>query len=134
VPGVIEAATNTDLGNGFGTLCYGIALLFIGGVRMTRGGGVGWQALIGVLLVALGGSEMALPEAATLVLPLLLVVFGLILLTRDRSGLGRTGRTRPHHGIDGAYRSATRTSSSSVITNGGRARSRRFLPSAGRSQ
>jgi hypothetical protein len=87
VPGVIEGATNTDLGQGFGTLCYGIALLFIGGVRMTRGGGVGWQALIGVLLVALGGSEMALPDAASLVLPILLVVFGLILLTRDRSSL-----------------------------------------------
>ena len=89
VPGVIEGATNTDLGQGFGTLCYGVALLFIGGVRMTRGGGVGWQALIGLLLVALGGSELALPEAASLVLPILLVVFGLVLLTRDRSGFRR---------------------------------------------
>ncbi len=61
---------------GFGTLCYGVALLFIGAVRMTRGGGIGWQALIGVLLVALGGSEMVLPDAAALVLPILLVVFG----------------------------------------------------------
>jgi hypothetical protein len=89
VPGVIEGATNTDLGEGFGTLCYGVALLFIGAVRMTRGGGVGWQALIGVLLVALGGSQLAVPEAAGLVLPLLLVVFGLVLLTRDRSGFRR---------------------------------------------
>ena len=56
---------------------------------MTRGGGVGWQALIGVLLVALGGSELAMPSAAELVLPVLLVVFGLVLLTRDRSGWRR---------------------------------------------
>ena len=87
VPGLVEGATGQEFGQGFGTLCYGVALLFIGAVRMTRGGGVGWQALIGVLLVALGGSELALPDAASLVLPVLLVVFGLVLLTRDRSNL-----------------------------------------------
>lgn len=86
VPGLVEAATATELGPGFGTLCYGLALLFIALVRATRGGGVGWQALIGVLLVALGGSQMAVPDAVSLVLPVLLVVFGIILLTRDRSG------------------------------------------------
>lgn len=87
IPGLVEGL-GYSTGNGFGTLCYGVALLFIGAVRMTRGGGVGWQALIGVLLVALGGSEMAFPNAAELVLPILLVVFGLVLLTRDRSGSG----------------------------------------------
>lgn len=89
VPGLVETATGNNLGQGFGTLSYGVALLFIGLVRMTRGGGVGWQALIGVLLVALGGSQLALPDAAGLVLPILLVVFGLVLLTRDRSGFRR---------------------------------------------
>ena len=88
IPGLLEGL-HYQLGTGFGTLCYGIALLFIGAVRMTRGGGVGWQAVIGVLLVALGGSELALPSAADLVLPVLLVVFGLMLLTRDRSGFRR---------------------------------------------
>jgi hypothetical protein len=88
VPGLLEGL-HYQLGSGVGTLCYGVALLFIGGVRMTRGGGVGWQAVIGVLLVALGGSELALPSAADLVLPVLLVVFGLMLLTRDRSGWRR---------------------------------------------
>jgi hypothetical protein len=94
VPGLVEGATGTDLGQGFGTLCYGVALLFIGFVRMTRGGGVGWQALIGVLLVALGGSELALPAAASLVLPVLLVVFGLVLLTRERRPGGWRGMDR----------------------------------------
>ncbi|MEO8272604.1 MAG: hypothetical protein ABI620_00890 [Chloroflexota bacterium] len=88
IPGLV-ASMGYDLGEGFGTLCYGIALLFIGLIRFTRGGGIGWQALIGVLLVALGGSQLALPDAAGLVLPILLVVFGLVLLTRDRSGFGR---------------------------------------------
>ena len=88
VPGLFKSL-NYDLGTGFGTLCYGVALLFIALVRLTRGGGIGWQALIGALLVALGGSELAFSDAASLVLPILLVAFGLILLTRDRSALGR---------------------------------------------
>lgn len=88
IPGLVEGLGYFP-GPGFGKLCYGLALLFVGGVRMTRGGGVGWQALIGVLLVALGASEMALPSAADLVLPILLIALGLVLLTRDRSSLTR---------------------------------------------
>lgn len=84
IPGLVEGL-NFAPGPGFGTLCYGVALLFIALVRATRGGGVGWQALIGILLAALGASQMALPNAADLVLPVLLIVLGLILLTRDRS-------------------------------------------------
>jgi hypothetical protein len=84
VPGLF-AGLNYDLGQGFGTLCYGVAFLFIALVRVSRGGGIGWQAVIGMLLVALGGSELALPNAASLVLPILLVAFGLVLLTRGRS-------------------------------------------------
>jgi hypothetical protein len=88
IPGLVKSL-GSDLGPGFGTLCYGIALLFVALVRATRGGGVGWQALIGVLLVLLGGSQLAFPDAAELVLPILLVVFGLVLLTRDRSSWRR---------------------------------------------
>ena len=83
IPGLVKSL-NYDPGTGFGTLCYGAALLFIAAVRGSRGGGVGWQAVIGVILVALGGSELALPDAASLVLPILLVAMGLILLTRRR--------------------------------------------------
>jgi hypothetical protein len=84
VPGLFAAGLHYDLGQGFGTLCYGVAFLFIALVRVSRGGGIGWQALIGVLLVALGGSELALPDAASLVLPILLVALGIVLLTRGR--------------------------------------------------
>jgi hypothetical protein len=83
IPGLLEGL-GIIVGEGFGTLCYGIAFLFIGAVRMSRGGGIGWQVLIGGLLAALGASQLALPDAASLVFPALLVVLGIILLTRGR--------------------------------------------------
>lgn len=83
IPGLV-ASLGYDLGRGFGTLCYGVAFLFIALVRVSRKGGIGWQAVIGVLLVALGGSELALPDAASLVLPVVLVAGGLLLLMRGR--------------------------------------------------
>ena len=90
VPGLVESLGYT-FGAGFGTLCYGIALLFIALVRTTRNGGIGWQAVIGLLLAALGGSQMALPDASSLILPVLLVVTGVVLLTRDRGPRNRAG-------------------------------------------
>ncbi len=83
VPGLVKSL-NFEPGTGLGTLCYGVAFLFIALVRASRGGGIGWQAVIGIVLVALGGSELALPDAASLILPILLVTFGLVLLTRRR--------------------------------------------------
>jgi hypothetical protein len=83
IPGLLKGL-NIVVGEGFGTLCFGLAFLFIAAVRMSRGGGIGWQALIGALLAALGASQLALPNAASLVFPALLVVLGLILLTRGR--------------------------------------------------
>ena len=83
VPGLIKGF-GYSVGTGLGTLCYGVAFLFIAAVRASRGGGVGWQAVIGIILVALGASELALPAAASLVLPVLLVAVGLLLLTRRR--------------------------------------------------
>jgi len=83
VPGLVEALTGREF-NGLGTFAYGVAFLFIAAVRGSRGGGVGWQALVGTLLVVLGASQLALPDMATLVLPLLLVVLGIVLLTRGR--------------------------------------------------
>ena len=85
VPGLV-GSLGYNAGTGLGTLCYGIAFLFVAMVRASRGGGIGWQAVIGVILVALGGSQLALPDAASLILPILLVAFGLVLLTRRRDG------------------------------------------------
>jgi hypothetical protein len=86
IPGLLQGL-GVVIGDGFGTLCYGLAFLFIAAVRLSRGGGIGWQALIGGLLTALGASQLALPNAASLVFPALLVVLGLILLTRGREGM-----------------------------------------------
>ena len=78
-PGVLRGL-GADVGPGLGTLCYGLALIFIGAVRAVRGGGVGWQAILGLALTGLGASQLALPELAALTLPLLLVGLGLFLL------------------------------------------------------
>jgi len=85
IPGLLESAIVGYVAPpGLGTLCYGIALLFIAGVRLQRGGGVGWQALVGAALAALGASQLAVPAAADTLLPIVLVLLGLVLLTRSR--------------------------------------------------
>jgi len=81
VPGLI-AGLGYVPGPGVGSVAYGVAFLFIAAVRAARGGGYGWQALVGLLLLAIGLPELALPELASLVVPLLIVVLGVILLAR----------------------------------------------------
>ena len=82
VPGLIRGL-GYDVGPGVGSVAYGVAFLFIAAVRGARGGGWGWQAVLGVVLVALGASEMALPSLADVAVPLLLVALGIVLLTRS---------------------------------------------------
>jgi len=83
VPGLITGLGYVA-GPGVGAVAYGVAFLFIAAVRASRGGGLGWQALIGVLLVALGTSELALPDLASLAAPALLVLLGVALLAQGR--------------------------------------------------
>jgi hypothetical protein len=83
IPG-LSAGLGYDLGAGFGTFCYGLAFLFVAAVRAARRGGFGWQALFGVVLVALGGSEMATSSFAGLIVPVLLILLGVVLLFRGR--------------------------------------------------
>jgi hypothetical protein len=83
VPGLI-AGLGYDVGPGVGSVAYGVAFLFVAAVRASRRGGFGWQALIGILLVALGASELALPDLASLVVPALLVALGVGLLVQGR--------------------------------------------------
>jgi hypothetical protein len=83
VPGLLQGLHYAP-GPGFGTVCYGIAFLFIALVRAASRGGWGWQLIVGLVLLALGVSELAVPNVEQLVLPLLLVVVGLVLLTRRR--------------------------------------------------
>ena len=86
LPGAIEGLQGRDLGPGWGTLFFGLAFLFVALVRLWRGGGVGWQAFYGGILVLIGGSQIAKPDLAAFVWPILLLVIGGLLLVR---GTGR---------------------------------------------
>ena len=78
VPG---ALTNAGLAReGLGTLCLGIAFLFIAVVRIMSGGGIGWQAWFGGLLTLIGAVDLIQPQFGGLVVPLALVVLGVILV------------------------------------------------------
>jgi hypothetical protein len=82
-PGVLRGLGVT-VEAGVGAFAYGVAFLFISLVRASRGGGWGWQAILGAVLVALGASQMALPDLAQLALPAVLVILGVLLVTRGR--------------------------------------------------
>lgn len=82
------AAADIAEGAGVGTLCLGIAFLFIALVRAASHGGWGWQAVLGAILVVIGGSSMTAPAVNELVWPILLVVLGGILLLRASTTRG----------------------------------------------
>ena len=84
LPGTVEAL-GQPLGPGWGMLFFGLAFLFVAAVRAWRGGGVGWQALYGGILVVIAGSEIVQPDLAGLAWPLVLVGIGLLLLIRGTS-------------------------------------------------
>jgi hypothetical protein len=88
-PGVINAA-GFDV-DGLGTFCFGVAFLFIAGVRAATGGGWGWQAWFGGLLTLLGGVNMLTPEIGGLLVPIALLALGAVLLF----GGGLAGRRGP---------------------------------------
>jgi hypothetical protein len=79
LPGVLEASGVLS-GPGLGTLCLGLAFLFIALVRSTTRGGIGWQAWLGGVLVVIGGTQIAIPQLGGLLVPAVLVVVGLALL------------------------------------------------------
>ena len=76
------AAANVVSGPGVGTLCLGIAFLFIALVRGVSGAGWGWQLVLGVILFAIGASSVALPNVSDIVWPVTLLVLGVIVLVR----------------------------------------------------
>ena len=84
LPGTIQAL-GQPLGPGWGTLFFGLAFFLVAAVRAAQGGGLGWQALYGSILVLIGGSEAVRPDVADLAWPIILVAIGLLLLVRGRS-------------------------------------------------
>lgn len=87
-PGLLQVA-NVVSGPGVGTLCLGVAFLFIALVRAASRAGWGWQAVLGAILVLIGASTMALPNVGDLVWPLLLVVLGVLVLAQSSGGRRR---------------------------------------------
>lgn len=84
-PGLIEEATNATY-DGLGTLCLGLAFLFIAAIRAWSGGGVGWQAWFGGLLAIIGIAEMVTLGIGDLVVPIVLVLLGVALVVRAPAG------------------------------------------------
>ena len=82
LPDVLSAAGIAS-GPGLGTLLLGVAFLAIAGIRAVSGGGVGWQAYLGLLLAIVGGAQVAVPTLGGLVLPAILVIGGLYLVARS---------------------------------------------------
>jgi hypothetical protein len=81
LPGTIEAL-GVPLGPGWGTFFFSLAFLFIAAVRAWRGGGYGWQALYGGILLVIALSEILRPDLAGIAWPLILVGIGALLLIR----------------------------------------------------
>ncbi len=81
LPGTIEAL-GVPLGPGWGTCFFSLAFLFIAAVRAWRGGGYGWQALYGGILLVIALSEILRPDLAGIAWPLILVGIGAVLLIR----------------------------------------------------
>jgi hypothetical protein len=86
------ALTNDGLSReGLGTLSLGVAFLFIALVRLTGGGGLGWQAWFGGLLTLIGAVNLLQPQVGGLIVPVALVVVGVILVGGGLLGPGRRG-------------------------------------------
>jgi hypothetical protein len=84
-PNVLEALGIAG-GPGLGLVCLGLAFLFIALVRWTSSGGLGWQAWFGAILAIYGLTRLAIPDIGQVIVPLLLVVFGVLILLRGSAG------------------------------------------------
>ncbi len=73
-------------GPGWGTLFLGLGLLWVAVVRAARGGGRGWQLLVGGALLIWGGGEVAAfylkLSTDNLGWPLALVLLGVFIISR----------------------------------------------------
>ncbi len=81
LPGTLEGM-GVAAGDGLGTVCLGVAFAFIAAVRWRTSGGLGWQAWLAAILIAWGGTRMAIPDIGQLLLPALLVAIGGLLVLR----------------------------------------------------
>lgn len=77
-PGVVNALGYDA--DGLTTFSLGVAFLLIAAVRAVSGGGFGWQAVFGGLLVLVGGTNILTPDVGGLILPVALLILGGVLI------------------------------------------------------
>ncbi len=90
--------------NGLTAIAIGLAFLGISWVRRSSGRGGGWEAKVGIIALAFGLLELAVgsmpgsPSLLDLALPILLVLIGMVVVSRGlglRRGVGRARSVRP---------------------------------------
>jgi len=87
-PDLLYAAGLQEI-DGLGTICLGVAFLAIALVRALTRGGFGWQAVLGLVLLGIGGSQAAFPQVGDLLWPVLVVAVGVALLVGSARGRQR---------------------------------------------
>ena len=102
------AAAGVVSGPGVGTLCLGVAFLFIALVRGVSGAGWGWQLVLGLILFAIGASSVAMPNLSDIVWPLAILIVGVIVLARALSRPGADARGPARDAVRGSRTPPTR--------------------------
>lgn len=83
LPGVLIELRLIPDRDGYSTLLLGVALLAVAVARVRGHRGIGWQGLIGTILLVLGGASVfAVGGVGGLVFPALLIVFGALIILR----------------------------------------------------
>ena len=79
-PGVLNAiGVHAD---GLTTFCLGVAFLFIAAVRAMTSGGLGWQFLLGAILLVIGAVNIPFASIGDYLVPLVLLGLGAVILVR----------------------------------------------------
>ena len=95
LPSLLQDLDAIRGGPGWGTLFLGIALLAIALIRGRVGSGIRWQLVLGVILAAVGGAQVAereipnFPSVTNLLWPAFILLVGLILVLRALRGRSR---------------------------------------------
>lgn len=83
LPGVLIELGVLPSRDGYSTLLLGAGLLVVSAARVRDHRGPGWQGLFGAVLVVLGAaSVVAWSGVGSLLLPALLIAFGLLVVLR----------------------------------------------------
>jgi hypothetical protein len=83
LPGVLEQLGVLPHRDGYGTLLLGLALLLVAAVRLSDHRGVGWQGILGAVLVVLGGVAVAgVSDVGSLLWAAVLIALGVAVIVR----------------------------------------------------